>query len=251
MHTTPFLSVVDSRSYNAPGEPDRHPFAQLVLPVTGALHLEIDGHIGRLDPSCGALVAPGSWHAQWSNVANRSLVVDIAPGLLVHSDWDRLLEKRFNPIYATSRKLIEYLDLLLARGSVDAALVRGWLPLLLHSTSVAAPRERSRLAAMQANVAAQLDLPWTTARMARSAAMSTSRMHALFREELDTTPHAWLLAQRLTRACRYLDESDLGIAEIALATGFSEQSALTRAMRELRGITPAAYRSQLRHVTRQ
>jgi transcriptional regulator GlxA family with amidase domain len=78
--------------------------------------------------------------------------------------------------------------------------------------------------------------------MAQAAGVGVSRLHALFRSELDTSPHAWLLALRLERACAWLAGSARPIADVALAAGFSDQSALTRAMRDSLGVTPAAYR---------
>ena len=48
--------------------------------------------------------------------------------------------------------------------------------------------------------------------------------------------------QRLDLACTLLAEGSRPIAEVALACGFSEQSALTRAMRTHLDTTPAAYR---------
>jgi AraC-like DNA-binding protein len=80
--------------------------------------------------------------------------------------------------------------------------------------------------------------------MARGAGVGVRRLHALFREEFDTTPHAWLLRQRLDSACAWLARDGHPIAQVALAAGFSDQSALTRAMRDTLGITPAAYRRQ-------
>jgi transcriptional regulator GlxA family with amidase domain len=68
----------------------------------------------------------------------------------------------------------------------------------------------------------------------------------LFREEHDTTPHAWLLEHRLARVRDWLTSTDAPIAEIALRAGFSEQSALTRALRKATGMTPAVYRRQHR-----
>ncbi|WP_257620116.1 AraC family transcriptional regulator [Janthinobacterium sp. NKUCC08_JDC] len=63
---------------------------------------------------------------------------------------------------------------------------------------------------------------------------------------MDASPHAWLLQQRLGRACDLLAAGDASLAEIALAAGFSEQSALTRAMRDSMAVTPASYRRACR-----
>jgi transcriptional regulator GlxA family with amidase domain len=121
-------------------------------------------------------------------------------------------------------------------------LLTGWVPLLLDTLVLDAPRPTSRLAALLARVEAEPGLAWTTDTMARSAGLSVSRLHALFRTELDTSPHAWLRDVRLARARAWLAETARPIADIALAAGFSDQSALTRALRDATGMTPGAYR---------
>ena len=72
-----------------------------------------------------------------------------------------------------------------------------------------------------------------------------SRFHATFRRETGDTPADRLAATRLDRAEDLLRETRLSIAEIALAVGFSDQSALTRSFRRRRGTTPAAFRGRL------
>jgi transcriptional regulator GlxA family with amidase domain len=80
------------------------------------------------------------------------------------------------------------------------------------------------------------------AELARSAGMGLSRFHEEFRGEIGETPAERLAATRLDRAEDLLRETHLPIAEIALAVGFSDQSALTRSFRRRRGTTPAAVR---------
>jgi AraC-like DNA-binding protein len=116
------------------------------------------------------------------------------------------------------------------------------VPLLLDTLALDAPRPASRVAALLGRIESVPGLAWTTDTMARCAGLSVSRLHALFRTELDTSPHAWLRDVRLSRARAWLAETTRPIAEIALAAGFSDQSALTRALRDTTGMTPGAYR---------
>ena len=238
------------RSYPAQPAEDRHDFAQLVLPLDGEVRLAIEGREGRLDPLHGALVAPGAWHSQYSTVANRSLIVDIGPAAMTHDAFERLRERPFTPIGAAARKLVEYMGLMAARQAAPPALLAGWMPLLLDTlvldVSQPAPQPRSRLAALLARIEAQPGLAWSLDAMARCAGLSASRLHELFRAELDTSPHAWLLQKRIELACRQLAGSEQAIAEVALRAGFADQSALTRAMRRHMETTPAAYRRRSR-----
>ncbi|MNW16127.1 Transcriptional activator NphR [compost metagenome] len=56
------------------------------------------------------------------------------------------------------------------------------------------------------------------------------------------TPHRWLTAHRIERACALLAQADLSIAAVALACGFSDQSHLTRVFAQALGTTPGMWR---------
>ena len=250
---TPRTSLFDIaiRSYDVEREPDRHAFAQLVLPVTGEVQLAVSGQGRRLDPLHCALVPAGAWHSQSGAASNRSLILDIDAAAVAQEAWQRLLDKPVTMIGPAARKLVEFMELLAAQDTVQPALLDGWVPLLLDTLALGAPQPRSRLAALLVQVEANPGMPWTTESMAQRAHISVSRLHALFREEFDTTPHAWLLQKRIEFACSALAGSERAIAEVALAAGFSEQSALTRAMRQALGVTPAAWRRRSRNCSRE
>lgn len=244
---TSFVDI-EIRSYGDRPVQDRHVYAQLVLPVAGEVHLEIAGTSGRLDPFHGAVVAAGAWHAQRSLVANRSLILDIDETILANEGWANLLDRPFKEISPAARKLVEFMQLCIEGRTVQPALIHGWMPLLLDTLALGLPQVRSRLSALLAQIEAQPSLPWSTDSMARFIHMSVSRLHALFQEELDTSPHAWLVRKRLHLACELLMHTNRTIADIALHTGFADQSVLTRAMRQNIDITPAAYRGRRREI---
>jgi AraC-like DNA-binding protein len=240
------------RSYGEQREPDRHAFAQLVLPLNGSLLLDIEGRQGRLDPLRAGFVAPGAWHSQCGDASSLSIILDLDLGSVPASGQalERLHERPFAAIGPAARKLVEFMGIM-AQGpspAVAPALLQGWVPLLLDTLALDAPRPASRLAALMARVEADPGQPWTTEAMAAQLALSVSRLHALFREELDLSPHAWLQGVRIARVREWLAGTDLPIAELALRAGFSEQSALTRAMRKATGLTPAAYRRERREI---
>ena|SRR5579871_2753094 len=63
-----------------------------------------------------------------------------------------------------------------------------------------------------------------------------------FRKYFGCTPGAWLRACRLRRAADLLRGSRLGVSELALAAGFSDQSHFTHRFTRHFGVAPAAYR---------
>jgi AraC family transcriptional regulator len=63
-----------------------------------------------------------------------------------------------------------------------------------------------------------------------------------FRQSTGLPPHQYVLRQRIERAKALLRDSPLSIAEVALRTGFANQSNFTTAFRRLTSITPSAWR---------
>jgi AraC-like DNA-binding protein len=247
MMNTPQVAV-HIRSYGELRDADRHDFAQLVLPLAGNLLLDIDGRTGQLDLLRGAVVAPRAWHAQGYQGANRSLIVDLDWAGVDPELGARLLERPFPTLQPAARKLVEFMGILTESSPPAPGTLSGWLPLLLDTLVLDAPRPASRLAALLARIELDPGQPWATSTMAKAAGLSVSRLHALFREELDASPHGWLFGLRMARVREWLAQTDEPIAAIALRAGFGDQSALTRALKKAVGQTPAEYRRQHRQA---
>ncbi|MGJ4902857.1 helix-turn-helix domain-containing protein [Bradyrhizobium sp. HKCCYLS2058] len=88
--------------------------------------------------------------------------------------------------------------------------------------------------------------PVTLAAMAEVAGMSPSSFLRSFKQATGTTPHRFVVEQRVLAARRLLSTSDLPIVEIALSLGFSSQSHFGAAFRAVTGESPARYRRMQR-----
>lgn len=240
MHLATPLSL-DIRSYGQGGAADTHAFAQLVLPLGGSLEMDVEGHGGWLDRTRAAFVAPTARHAQASGSANRFLVVDVDAREFDGQTLERLSARRYLPVSPAAAHLIDYMAATLGDDDVPqrAAL---WLPLLLQAIDRTTPTPASRLATLLATMAANPERDWSATDMAARVGLSVSRLHAVFREELGTSPLAWIAERRLERARQWLAGTRLPLAEIALRCGYADQSAFTRAFGRAHGLAPAAYR---------
>ncbi|MCF7816324.1 MAG: AraC family transcriptional regulator [Kiritimatiellales bacterium] len=86
----------------------------------------------------------------------------------------------------------------------------------------------------------------TIAELAKKATMSTSQFNRHFKHLFGLSPTQHIIQYRIQKACRELTYTAKTIAEIATATGFYDQSAMTRFFARHLKTTPKAYRIQSR-----
>ena len=79
--------------------------------------------------------------------------------------------------------------------------------------------------------------------VAREAAISTSQLIRLFKRQLGTTPHSYLLRYRITQAKALLAETTIPVATIARQVGFASESNFSYRFGEMCGQSPSAYRA--------
>ncbi|MDD7921612.1 GlxA family transcriptional regulator [Actinomycetospora callitridis] len=91
-----------------------------------------------------------------------------------------------------------------------------------------------------------LDADLDVAGLAARASMSVRTFTRRFRAETGTSPHAWLVAQRVARARRLLEGSDLPVDRVATAAGLGTAASLRAHLADDVGLSPLAYRRRFR-----
>ena len=84
--------------------------------------------------------------------------------------------------------------------------------------------------------------PQPVAALAARATMSGRTFARRFRAATGTTPHRWLLDQRLRRAEELLESTDLPVDQVAAESGLGAGDTLRHHFTARRGVSPAAYR---------
>jgi len=141
---------------------------------------------------------------------------------------------------AASRLFIEHLTLafhahLLSRYRLEGS------PVALRAKGLAPWQERRVTDFLREN----LEFDVSVEALARECGLSRSYFMKAFKQTTGVSPHQWVLAQRMDRAKNLLQSGSMSISDVAVASGFSDQSHLTRTFGRMEGTTPAAWRRNL------
>lgn len=95
-------------------------------------------------------------------------------------------------------------------------------------------------------IEAHLDETISIQALAAIVGLSMYHFARAFKQSEGMTPHDYLVLCRVRRAQNLLAATDLPLSEIALASGFADQSHCARRFREHFGVTPSSYRWSMR-----
>jgi AraC-like DNA-binding protein len=113
----------------------------------------------------------------------------------------------------------------------------------------AGPIWEDKFDAIIASINDNISKPLSLNKLATDHGMSVSNLQRMFMRIIGVRPGKYIIQQRLNAACRHLENTDLGIHDIAMATGFCDQSHFTKIFKRERGITPGEYRRKHRAMT--
>jgi len=92
-----------------------------------------------------------------------------------------------------------------------------------------------------------LDQPLTLRELAAQESTSVRTFTRRFREEVGVSPVQWLTQQRIERARRLLEETDLPVDRIATDAGFGTATSLRQHLKTAIGVSPSVYRRTFAH----
>ncbi|MBB3189805.1 AraC family transcriptional regulator [Halomonas cerina] len=234
-----------------------HDFHQIVIGLSGQADFEIEGLGGATSAFSGCIVPANHVHYYAGHGDNHQLILDLPGDALsltgYHHDLSRLFDApRFftldDPLKRYRDFLLQELRLLSSRGPIDpvhherlACTLLGSLHArLAHATP---PRgRRLDLAALDRYIDRHLGSPLRVADLASAACLSEAHFTERFRAQTGLSPWQYVIRRRLESAHRLLLQSHLPLSEIAALTGFTNQSALSRAFRRAFGHSPSQLR---------
>jgi AraC family transcriptional regulator len=241
--------------------------AEAVYPAHRAVpvHTHADPHVGMvIEGSCRersgsrsadlrppdvVVKAPGDRHSNQAGPrGTRYLLLDVANAARTHAVFDAYHELRTGILAALTVHLRR--ELVLGDGASLLSLEGLILELLAEISRTKAERpERfdppwlgTACEALHARAGEPLDL----GSLAAEVGVHPAHLARTFRRRLGLTPGQYLRRVRLERAIALLARTDCAIAEVAVASGFYDQSHLTNLMQRTTGLTPSQYRRAAR-----
>jgi AraC family transcriptional regulator len=189
--------------------------------------------------------APGDRHANEAGPrGTRYLLLDVDDAARTPAIFDAYHELRTGILAALAVHLRR--ELALGDGASLLSLEGLILELLTEISRTKAERpERfdppwlgTACAALHARAVEPLEL----GTLAAEVGVHPAHLARTFRRRLGVTPGQYLRRIRLGRAIALLARTDRSISEVAIASGFYDQSHLTNLMQRTTGLTPAQYR---------
>lgn len=236
---------LELRSYSAEVDRHSHGYHQLVLPVSGALEIEIGGHGGEVAAHQAAVIHASETHCFQAQGVNRFLVADLPLSC----------SEKLDPLPAflgLNGETLEYASLLgrlLQAPSNSAPLQQASCDLLLEllsrqTDSLARSIDR-RLLLAKTYLDEAFATPIKLERLCGIAHLSRRQLNTLFQRQLGCAPSEYLLRLRMNHARRLLIETEQSIQRVAEQCGYQSLAAFSDRFRRHFGVAPSHYRRRL------
>jgi transcriptional regulator GlxA family with amidase domain len=116
----------------------------------------------------------------------------------------------------------------------------------MTSTALEDPKLLRRLLRAKDRMDAASHEAWPVERLAEVSGVSASHFARSFKRAFGLPPHRYLLTRRIEQATTLLRDTDLGITQIAFATGWESLGTFGRIFRDITGKSPGEMRTASR-----
>ena len=229
-----------------------HERAHLAFVLRGVFEEKCESKTLECKPLSVSFLAPGMTHSDDFGNGVHCLLVEIAPQRLERLRDALPLDK---PIFLDGG-VSAWLAMRLyneARQTDDASslAVEGLIMEILAEVS----RQRTTVSKLklphwleQARelIHAQFKKTLTHEHIANLVSVHPVHLANMFRQHYKCTIGEYVRRLRIEHACREISTSDASLVEIALASGFSDQSHFSKVFKRLAGMTPTEFRTNLR-----
>lgn len=143
---------------------------------------------------------------------------------------------------------LELLELMVSKflhQAIKHTIIENWILQTLHSLLLFCQmlpiQQETNIDSLREQLELYPEIPYCIEDMAALALTSKYNLIRSFKKEVGLTPHQFQIQNRVRKAQKLLNTS-ASVAEVALATGFFDQSHFIRCFEKIVGLTPTEYK---------
>lgn len=242
---------LEVRSYRG-GDRHRHDYSQILLPMRGAMRLDIEGDHSVVSSHCVAVIPREREHDFVPSPDCRMLILDVEAEAFAGEAAPTLLRDQRPSLTRVEPWLWRMFRQLGAEVESGACRAGDAVRLALAGLHLVEPGRRPRaLSRAESRVLDVAHDPQagSVADMAGIAGLGQSQFHALFRATTGQSPKQAQLGRLFDEAADRLVTTALPISEIAYGLGYQNASSFNRQFRWRFGLTPSEFRAANRSGT--
>lgn len=232
-----------------------HASFELLVPYSGAVHVNIDNEERTVEPGEMLVLFPGIPHSYGQCEGVEGMMVIFTEKMLSESDeeWSQMQPAepivRLNEVDWDVSYCFDRLATMSVAGKVDDALAQAYLSLMfvwlvpaLNLQKNAQSISKDLLYRAMQYMSQNLVMPLSLRGTAHALGVNTYYLSHVLNERLHMGFRTYLNALRIDRARRYLRVTSRPIEEIAAACGFTNLRTFDRVFAERCGCTPRDFR---------
>ena len=229
-------NTLSIRSYSRDKKGHTHPFHQLVLPLRGAITIDVDGFAGKVTPGECVVIKKGNEHHFTSDTEARFVVADMAklPENILLSEVI---------VFSINQSLFRFLSFMEAQleQQVNAELERisylMFFELLSKQMLLKQLNHRIREAVefIETHITEALPID----RLASISCLSSTQFKKLFKSQVGLTAAQYVTKLRMEKAQALLIHTDYPLQIVAERVGYTDFTAFSRRFSQYFGLSPS------------
>ncbi|MDG3084876.1 AraC family transcriptional regulator [Vibrio hannami] len=230
------LNSLSIRSYSHQRKGHAHDYHQLVLPLRGAINIEVETFKGKVVPGECVIVKSGEMHYFNAESEAKFVVADLdtLPDSLGYSD---------TVVFSVSPPLFHFLGFVEAQlkhqlnNQVERLMFDTFYSVLAEQRLIRKrdPRVREVMDYIENHLAEPLSVPG----LASVACLSPTQFKKVFKQQTEYTVSDYITKLRMERAQALLIHTDYPMQIVAESVGYSDLSAFSRRFSKFYGMPPS------------
>lgn len=236
------MNHMELRSYDVESSSHTHDFAQLVLPIKGAMELEIGNQSNIVNGNSGVYIPPNERHCFAGSQENLFLVVDLLAE-------DHVLSKVATPnwinLTTNLKNFVQFLHPYLNDNIPDLYTNLLLNRLLFNLLSKTFSLEQDKRVVKAENwINSHFSEPINIQRLAQYCHISESQLSRLFKKHTGYSIGEYWRMKKLEKAQHLLSLGDISIEEVGFKIGYENLSAFSRRFNQAFGESPSEWRKK-------